>query len=171
MPRTRKKARNTTQKARRKTHRRSDVSLASVPMASIVAELQRRSSILNDRRAELESELETINAELSAINAAAHARLGPGRLRGSTSRAKAGRPAGKATHYRTGRKRPKNEMSLEDALARLLKGKTMGVAEMADAVQKAGYKTNSPNFRVIVNATLLKSPRFKRVARGQYTAR
>ncbi len=70
----------------------------------------------------------------------------------------------------TGRKRPKNSSNLVDALAALLKGKTMGVSEAAAKVQTAGYKTNAANFRVIVNQTLLKSDRFKKIERGQYTA-
>lgn len=69
-----------------------------------------------------------------------------------------------------GRKRPKNESPLLDALKAVLKGKTMGVSEAAEAVQKAGYQTSSPNFRTIVNQTLLKRKHFKRVERGQYTA-
>jgi hypothetical protein len=52
----------------------------------------------------------------------------------------------------------------------VLKGKTMGVAEAADAVQKAGYKTSSPNFRTIVNQALLRSELIKKLGRGAYTA-
>ena len=43
--------------------------------------------------------------------------------------------------------------------------------DVTEAVQRAGYKTSAANFRTIVNATLLKSPKFKKVARGQYTAK
>jgi hypothetical protein len=69
------------------------------------------------------------------------------------------------------RTRPKNEMNLVEALAKLLKGKTMNVTGMSQAVQDEGYKTHSPNFRTIVNQTLINNPKiFKRVARGQYTA-
>ncbi|MCL4198954.1 MAG: hypothetical protein KJZ69_15810 [Phycisphaerales bacterium] len=62
-------------------------------------------------------------------------------------------------------------MPLNAALHNLLKGKTMSVSEAADAVQKAGYKSNSANFYTVVNLTLLKrKDLFKRVERGQYTA-
>jgi hypothetical protein len=71
----------------------------------------------------------------------------------------------------TGRTRPKNEMHLVDALAKVLDGKTMSVTDVSAAVQKAGYKTTSPSFRTIVNQTLINSGRFKRVERGQYTAK
>lgn len=68
------------------------------------------------------------------------------------------------------RTRARNESSLMDALAALLKGKTMGVTEAAEAVQKAGYRTTSPNFRTMVNAALLNKKLFKRLERGKYTA-
>jgi hypothetical protein len=71
----------------------------------------------------------------------------------------------------TGRRRPKNEMNLVDALAKLLDGKTMSVTDVTAAVQKAGYNTNAANFRTIVNQCLINSGKFKRIDRGQYTAK
>ena len=56
-------------------------------------------------------------------------------------------------------------------MASVLSGKTMGVTELSEAVQKAGYRTTSPNFRTIVNQTLIKDKRFKRVERGLYTVK
>ncbi len=65
--------------------------------------------------------------------------------------------------------RPKNKMSLPDALAKVMStSKPMGVSEAAEAVQKAGYKTNSKNFTTIVNQTLIKDDRFEQVSRGKY---
>jgi hypothetical protein len=75
---------------------------------------------------------------------------------------------------RHGRRGPRtrNAANLADSLASVLKGKTMGVSEVATAVQRAGYKTTSPNFRTIVNQALLANPSmFKKVSRGQYTAK
>jgi hypothetical protein len=69
------------------------------------------------------------------------------------------------------RTRPKNEMNLVAALAKVLDGKTMSVTDVSEAVQKAGYKTTSPSFRTIVNQTLINSGKFKRIERGQYTAK
>ncbi len=69
------------------------------------------------------------------------------------------------------RRRPKNDMNLVDALAKVLDGKTMSVTEVSEAVQTAGYQTTSPNFRTIVNQTLINSGKFKRVERGMYTAK
>lgn len=69
------------------------------------------------------------------------------------------------------RARPQNEHSLVASLATLLKGKKMGVADAAAAVQKAGYKTNAVNFRTMVNIALIKNRKlFKKVDRGVYTA-
>jgi hypothetical protein len=67
--------------------------------------------------------------------------------------------------------RPQNSVNLADALVGVLKGKTLGVSEAADAVLKSGYQTNAANFRTIVNQTLIKNrSMFKKVGRGQYTA-
>lgn len=71
-----------------------------------------------------------------------------------------------------GRGRARNEKSLAEALHEVLKGQTMRVTDVAEAVQKAGYKTNSRTFRVQVNIALVKRrDLFKRVGRGQYTAK
>lgn len=69
-----------------------------------------------------------------------------------------------------GGRRARNDSNLPDALVQTLTGKTMSVTEAAEAVQKAGYITTSPNFRTIVNQALIRDKRFKRVGRGQYTA-
>lgn len=70
------------------------------------------------------------------------------------------------------RTRAANQVPLNMALHKLLKGRTMSVSEAAEAVQQAGYKSNAANFQKIVNLTLLKrKDLFKRVGRGQYTAK
>jgi hypothetical protein len=69
------------------------------------------------------------------------------------------------------RMRPSNESNLADALAKLLARTTMSVTRIVEEVQKAGYRTTSPNFRTIVNQALIKDKRFKRVSRGKYTVR
>lgn len=68
-------------------------------------------------------------------------------------------------------RRPRNTMNLEEALIKLLKNKTIGVTDIAEKVQTAGYKTSSVNFRTIVNQALISSPAFKRVSRGKYTVK
>lgn len=140
-------------------------SLRKASAGELQEELQRRSrdlAALESRRDALLSQVESLDAEIAAINSA----LGVGAM---------GRPtnSGSATRVLQGAggRRPRNESSLEVALAETLKGKTMGVSEVAEAVQKAGYQTTSPNFRTIVNQTLLKSSLIKKIARGQYTAK
>lgn len=68
--------------------------------------------------------------------------------------------------------RPRNDKTLTEALAEVLKGTEMSVTEAAEAVQRAGYRTSSSNFRTIVNQTLLREDKvFKKVGRGVYTAK
>lgn len=134
----------------------------------IASELQRRRSALPQleaRRAELAAELEQINTAIAALGGSASVSAVPseGARRGRPPKA-AGAAAGGS------RRRPKNDAALPDALAKVLAGKTMSVSDAADAVVKAGYKSNSAHFRTMVNIALLNKKRFKRVERGQYTA-
>jgi hypothetical protein len=46
----------------------------------------------------------------------------------------------------------------------------MNVTDAAAAVQRAGSRTNSSNFRTQVNIALITWP-FKRVGRGEYAAK
>ena len=186
-------------KVRRK--RRAKRGLASVSIADLQSELTRRLELLQARRDELAEELEALDEEIAgsegAIAPAPRRRRRVGRPakkkkrvgRPAKKKKRVGRPA-KKKKKRVGRpakkkkrivrrktkkkagRRPRNAGSLVESLKKLLTGKTMSVTEMADAVQKAGYKTSSPNFRTIVNQTLISNKRdFKRVARGQYTAK
>jgi hypothetical protein len=130
-------------------------SLTNLSEADLQRELRRRERMkgrvverLHRKRATLMKQITALDAEI--------ARHG-GTVRGM------GVPAG--------RKRFKNDSNLADALVKTLKNATMSVTEVAAAVQKNGYKTTSPNFRTIVNQTLIKDKRIKRVGRGKYTAR
>ena len=52
------------------------------------------------------------------------------------------------------------------------KGKAMRVGEIVEAVQAGGYRSNSANFRGIVNQTLIKErKRFAAADRGLYQLR
>ena len=68
--------------------------------------------------------------------------------------------------------KPARAGSLSSALMEALgaKGK-LTVAEAADAVVAAGYKSKSKNFSTIVGMTLSTDKRFKRVSRGVYRLR
>jgi hypothetical protein len=63
----------------------------------------------------------------------------------------------------------RNAVSLPEAMEAALKKRgTMKVGEIVDAVQAAGYRSRSPNFRGIVNQTLIKDNRFVASQRGVY---
>ena len=66
-------------------------------------------------------------------------------------------------------KRAKNKQSLNETLAAVLKGKkAVSIGDATKLVLAAGYKSNSRQFQGIVNQTLLKDKRFKKVGRGMY---
>ncbi|MDX2132183.1 MAG: hypothetical protein SFY69_09030 [Planctomycetota bacterium] len=133
--------------------KRASSGLSGVSAAQLMKELERRRGRAADVRRErdrLMARVEKLNAQLRELGES----TGSGRGRGSQ-----------------GATRRDNSGTLASALAAVLKGKQMGVTEVADAVVKAGYKTNAENFRTIVNACLLKhKDLFKKVSRGQYTA-
>lgn len=158
----------TTKKRRGRRGRPSTKNLSSASMAQLQAEIERREgelSQLQDRRAQLLAELASVEDEIRRSGGA----VGGGRRRG---RRGPGRPPG--TTGRRGRRgrRPRNTANLVESLQKVLDGKTMSVTEVTDAVQQAGYKTSSANFRTIVNQALINNPSvFKKVSRGQYTAK
>ena len=88
----------------------------------------------------------------------------------STEIAALGGPEAPSTTTGT-RKRPQNTRTLPDALYSILRGREMRVSGAAEAVQAAGYQTNSANFTTIVNQTLLSDKRFRKVSHGVYTAK
>lgn len=121
--------------------------LTDMSITALQSEIRRREKhavSLQKRREKLLKQLAEIDAEIASIGG-----LGGGAGRGG--------------------RRPRNESNLPEALAQVLTGKTMSVTEAAEAVQKAGYITTSPNFRTIVNQALIRDKRFKRVGRGLYT--
>jgi hypothetical protein len=69
----------------------------------------------------------------------------------------------------TGGGRARNEMSLVQTLEQVLSsGKAMRVSDIAEAVERTGYRSTSPNFRSIVNQTLIKERQFTSPSRGMY---
>lgn len=169
-----KKTRRRRTRMARQTHRKTArrarrSSLSSVSTAALHAELARRLSSLAEHRNQLVAELEALDQELGSI--------GGGASGAAPVRRKRGRPpgsgrAGRKAASQPGRAGRRNKLNLVDSLHALLKNRTLNVTEISDAVQKAGYKTKSPNFRTIVNQTLINNPkRFRRVARGQYSSK
>ena len=117
-----------------------------------IARRERKLRTLQRRRAKIVEQLEEIDREIIA--------------EGGTVI-----PSGGVVASPTGgRKRHRNDSNLIEALIELLTGTEMSVTEAATAVQEAGYKTTSPNFRTIVNQALLRDGRFKKISRGRYTA-
>ena len=125
-------------------------------IGEITRELNRRKIALKKlevRRSKLQRELDAVNAEIAGLTGEGAPVKSVGRPRGSG----------------VGVKRPRNKGSLVDAIAEVLsKDKPMGVEEVKDAVLANGYKTNSGNFKTIVNQTLVKEKRFVSKSRGQY---
>jgi hypothetical protein len=67
--------------------------------------------------------------------------------------------------------RVRNEVSLVQAMQGVLKdsSKPMRVGDIADSVVRGGYRSNSANFRGIVNQTLIKERKnFQSAGRGLY---
>lgn len=151
--------------------------LSAISTSDLQRELERRQDQLQDlvrRRDELSAELSAIENEIAQLQPGASNGVAPA---AAPARGRRGRPRKKAATAAArpsgGRgRRPRNATSLVEALREVLTGNTYSVTEAAEAVQKAGYQTTSPNFRTIVNQALLANPKvFKKVARGQYTAR
>ncbi len=149
---------------RKKTNRpqsRKTASLSKVSTNALEAELQRRQETVEDLLAQKEqliAELDVVERELKKHRVASGGK----------------RVASRGGDRASGgvRKRPRNKLNLVEALAKMMKSRTLSVTNAASVVQKAGYKTTSPNFRTIVNQTLLANPKvFKKVSRGNYTAR
>jgi hypothetical protein len=72
---------------------------------------------------------------------------------------------------RGGGMRARNEQSLVQVIESVMRvnGKPMRVGEIVEAVQAGGYRSNSANFRGIVNQTLIKErKRFSAPERGLY---
>lgn len=140
--------------------------LRTASITELSREMQRRARDLDkleQRRAAKMAEVNELDSEIDELR----------RALGHAPSSRAGRPAsGRPARGRRGGtgRRPKNEQKLPDVLARVLKGKTMGVTEAAEAAKAAGYQSSSANFRNIVNQALITDGRFKRVGRGQYTA-
>lgn len=130
--------------------------LTQISTSELTAEIRRRERRLQSLRLKRESMLTRL-ADLDAEITSQERGLGQ---------------AGQVARKRGVVRRPRNKLRLVDALEKALDGRTMSVTEVADFVQREGYRTTSPNFRTIVNQTLIGyKTRFKRVSRGQYTAK
>ena len=127
---------------------------AAFNIAQLERILQDRRSELNRlerQRSELQRKLDGLDRQITKLN---------GSLRGR--RASGG--AGSGT-------RARNEHSLVEVIESVMRdsGKPMRVGDIVEAVQAGGYRSNSANFRGIVNQTLIKErKRFSAAERGLY---
>lgn len=156
-------------------------------MAKRVKSIEELRQELADRQAELahfESRREQLAKQLAALDKGIAVLTGEsapalGRKRGKKkarrkakatiqTKGKRGRPTKKQVK-RT--KRATNTKSLAEYIADALAGKERGVSakEITAAVQKAGYKTKSKAFGVVVRVLLSKDKRFKNVGPGMFT--
>jgi hypothetical protein len=106
---------------------------------------------LQKERTKLLQRLDQVEAQLRTLGGAVTGGRGRGVAGGST--------------------RARNAQSLVASMEQVMKdhGKPMKVGDIADAVQKSGYRSNSANFRGIVNQTLIKEKkRFGSAGRGVY---
>jgi len=105
-----------------------------------LAKLQKQRSKIQKRLDGIDSRIESIGGPLSG---------GRGGRRGSRAR---------------------NAVSLQDAIHQILSrsSSAMQVGDIVDKVRATGYKSNSANFRGIVNQTLIKDKRFTAPSRGVY---
>jgi hypothetical protein len=133
--------------------------MARPPTAGFnIAQLER---ILHDRRSDLnrlERQRSELQRKLDGVER--HIVRVQGSLRGGM---RGGR--------RGGGIRARNEQSLVEAIEGVMRGngKPMRVGDIVEAVQATGYRSNSDNFRGIVNQTLIKErKRFGQVERGLY---
>lgn len=147
--------------------------LSGLTIADLQKEIARRAR----RAAGLKVKRRRLLAKLAALDAligdgGSDEGASRGGRRGRRGEKAAGRRKARGGSRRGGgRKRPKNEMNLVEALQKLLKGRTLSVTDMTQKVQEAGYKTSAANFRTIVNQTLIKNGKvFRKVSRGMYTA-
>jgi multidrug resistance efflux pump len=126
-------------------------SLVRISYADLQSELRRReraTGTLTKRRDKVQVKLDALEAQIERMGGSVNGR-------------------GRAT----GGRRAKNDMTLTEALAKAIRGRSMSVTDAAEAVQKLGYRTNSSNFRTQVNLALIKSGKFKRVGRGEYAVK
>lgn len=136
-------------------------SLSDIPVADLLVEIRRRERLV----AKLRREHVAIGAKLDRLER---------QIADMGDSPQSQRSADRGT--RGGgivpRRRLRDELPLHTALHAALKGKAMTAGEAAEAVLRFGYKTTSSNFRQVVALTFLKhKDLFKRVARGEYTAR
>ncbi len=155
-------SKRTTKKSSKKAQGGPGGSAATLDTASVaeleraLAERKRGSEKLLRRRGRVVEQLAEIDAELAELGI---------RPDGGTVAAFGGGGG-------RGGRRPRNDKTLPEAMAEVMKGKELRVKEIAEAVLASGYQSNSANFTTIVSQALgREDKRFKKISRGVYTAK
>lgn len=127
-----------------------------------IAQLEQMLNKCRGERQKLERERAKVARRLQQLDSRLHALGGNGKGGGRGGAGGGGSGGGGS--------RVRNEKSLIEMIEGVLgkAGKPMKVGDIADAVQSGGYRTNSANFRGIVNQTLIKDKRFASAGRGLY---
>lgn len=153
-------------------------SLSSLSIQDLQREINKRmqkAANLHRTRNKLMQQVAKLDAQIAEIEAL----RGGAVLHAANPGPRPGRPAGRPATAavassgprKRGRKAKNEGGTLVEFLQRMLKGKTMRVKEMPDAVKKEGYHTDAANFRTMINQALIKHTKiFKKVGRGEYTA-
>jgi len=130
----------------RKPMARQQSGVSAMSVDALKSEIKRRAralKTLSRKRARIAAKLANLDAQIEAAGGSPTSRRG----------------------------RARNAAPLVPSLVKALGSKAMGVGELTEAVQRSGYRSNAANFRLIVNATLLKHRKvFKKIARGKYAA-
>lgn len=137
--------------------------LANLTMKQLAAELARRQKALPSllkKKATLEKQLAAVNGQIADVS-------GEAAPAGSITKGAKGLAA-----RRKASGTPPREGSLKWHLVKALAGtRGLGIAEAVAAVAASGYKSQSKDFRLLVNQTLLNDPEFKKVKRGVFTVK
>jgi hypothetical protein len=144
----------------------AETDLARLSTDEIVAELRRREGRLSkliEKRRSLAEELAELEREIRSIEDT------PSTAGSAPRSAPHSAPRGRPGQVRHALPRPRNSLSLADAMAAEVEtGETVGPGDLAKRVLRNGYQTTAKNFTLLVNGTLRKDPRFERVGRGAY---
>jgi hypothetical protein len=136
------------------------IDLSKLSSADLRREIERRERELHAliaKRDKLAAELAALDAQIRELEGHSE----PSRTRG--------RPAARGRHAKLVLPRPKNSISLTDAIAMAVEpGATVTPTEVANLVLANGYQTAAAKFAMGVANALNKNKGFKRVGREQY---
>ena len=126
---------------------RSTVDLSLAQLERLMQSRRTELTRLSRERDKLQKKLDTLNDRISEISG------GIGGTRGGG-----------------GGTRARNAMNLPEVIHQVLSksGAAMSVEDIMDKAKAGGYRSNSANFRGIVNQALIKDKRFTRSSRGMY---